>query len=174
MTTTSIRYTQADNSQVFIEPQGYSVPQPCQTWHQEIIDEWIAEGNTIEAYNQYYEWTEQQAYETKEAEIDTYSDNLIANAYANPIQGITVNPDYYKKKINRRKSNKSDKIASEIELTDDEKNEAKTDEKLSEYEVKITADQDKAITNLHKLGGVENIMSFNVEAESWNVWTPPI
>lgn len=45
--TDSVTYIEQDNSMVLVEPQGWSVPQPCYTWHQEYIDEWLAEGNTI-------------------------------------------------------------------------------------------------------------------------------
>ena len=72
--TDSIRYTQADNSHVLIEPQGYSVPQPCNTWHQEIIDEWIAEGNTITPYDHLYGQDITDVKELKYAEIWTESD----------------------------------------------------------------------------------------------------
>lgn len=118
--------------------------------------------------------TDTEAYAIKELGIDTYGDKLIENAYSNPVEGIIENPIFYRKKVSRRKSNKSDKISAEVSLKEVEKNEAKTDEKLSGYEVKISDDQDKAITNLYKLSGVDNIMSFDVAAENWTIWVPPV
>ena len=100
-------------------------------------------------------------------EIDLYGEELIENAYANPKINIVVDPIRYKKKVNRRKSNKSDKIAGEIVLSVEEKLESKSDEKLSEYETKITADQEKAEINLYKLSGVDNIMAFDLSLENW-------
>ena len=126
----------------------------------------------ISEYDAYFGWDETQAYEAKESEIDSYGENLITDAYSNPIQGVTENPTRYRKKVGRRKSNKADKIAGEIPLDSAEKDESKSDEKLSEYETKITADQDKATTNLHKLSGVSTIMNFDVPGQNWNVWTP--
>ena len=140
---------------------------------QELAD-WVALGNTITPYDAYYHINLQEAYSNKEQEIITYGDALINGAYANPEQGVTVNFTLYKSKVNRRKSNKADKLASEIVLTTEEKDEAKVDEKLSEYEVKISNDQDKAITNLYKLNTVTDIMTFDVQAENWNVWVAPV
>ena len=117
--------------------------------------------------------TDAEAYAEKEAEIYAYGNILIDMAYANPVQGVNTDPVFYKEKISRRKSNKADKLTGEIVLTQEEKDEAKTDEKLSEYEIKISNDQDKAISNLHKLTGVDNIMVFDIANENWNTWIPP-
>ena len=45
--TDSIRYIAPDNSQVKVEPQGWNVPQPCNTYHQDSIIQW-EEGRTDE------------------------------------------------------------------------------------------------------------------------------
>lgn len=173
--TDTIRYTQADNSQVLIEPQDYSVPQPCNTWHQEIIDEWIAEGNTISPYYEYYDWTIAQAQSVQISNINRYGNVLVETAYDNPTQELQdIDGHRYKDKVNIRSRNKSDKLAGEILLTQDEKDESKTDQKLAEYEVKIGDDSDKAITNMCKLSTVDEIMAFDIPSESWNVWIPPI
>ena len=45
--TDNIRYTTPDNSQVLVTPQGWYVPQPCETYHQATITQW-EEGRTDE------------------------------------------------------------------------------------------------------------------------------
>ena len=169
-----VRYINAEHSSIAVEPENWSMRYPSDTWHTAIIDEWIAEGNTIQDYDPYYAMTVEQAYQSKEIEINAYALLLIYNAYSEPVQGITANSEKYKTKVQRRRTDRADKLAGEIVLTQEEKDEAKTDQKLSEYEVKITDDQEKAEINLHKLNTVAEIMSFDVEAESWNVWTPPV
>lgn len=118
--------------------------------------------------------TDAEAYAEKEAEIDAYGDALIDAAYASPAQGVVTNSGYHKKVVNRRKSNRADKMAGDTTLSEAEKEESKMDEKLSEYETKITKDQDKAFANLYKLSGVDSIMSFDVAQQNWSTWTPPI
>ena len=44
---TLVRYSLPDNSQVKVEPQGWSCPQPCETYHQATITQW-EEGRTDE------------------------------------------------------------------------------------------------------------------------------
>lgn len=136
------------------------------------------ESSATKTYSQsdidYSNFTEEEAYLLKENEIIIYGDNLILNAYANPQVDLNVNPNHYLKKVNRIKSNKMDKLAGDIALTQEEKDEAKLHEKLSEYEIKISDDQDKAINNLHKIIIVSDIIDFNIIEQSWNTWTPPI
>ena len=53
MEITQVYYNSADNSSVRVEPQGWSVPQPCNTYHQQIIQEWLSDGNQIEPYDEW-------------------------------------------------------------------------------------------------------------------------
>ena len=169
-----VQFTNIEETRVIVEPEGWSMQYPANTWHQDEIDAWIALGNAIAPFNPYQGMSIEQAYDRKENEIFLYAESLIRDAYSNPYDGITVNPVRYRLKVNRRKANRADKLAGEITLTQTEKDAAKNSEKLSGYEVKITDDQDKAEINLHKLNAVIEIMSFDVVAESWTVWIPPV
>jgi len=82
--TDSITYTNEDNSSVLIMPQGWNTPQPCETYHQGIIDEWIAEGNTIAPYVPPVEPTaEEQVY----AQVDNLDG--VMSALVNTVSDIT-------------------------------------------------------------------------------------
>ena len=116
----------------------------------------------------------QMAKKKRYLDVKVYAQNLIDSAYANPTQGVTADPQIHKEKMNIRRNQKADKLAGEIALTQAEKDEAKTDQKLSEYEYKIWDDADKAITNIDKLNTVQEIEDFDISTQSWNVWTPPV
>lgn len=173
--TDSIRYSIPNNTQVLVLPQGWFVPQPCETEHQLVIDEWLADGNSIEPYNAFAGMTLDEAYNYMGNEIITYANNLVDSAFSNPTQTITdIDPSAQRRKINKRRNNRVDKQAGEIALTQAEKDMAKTDQKLSEYEVKIDDDKDKAITNMMKLNTVEEVSNFDITAQTWTVWSPPV
>jgi len=70
----NIRYSNLDNSQVIVEPQGWNVPQPCETWHQGVIDKWLAEGNTIAPYDENYGKTTEQIYLEKVTAAEALTD----------------------------------------------------------------------------------------------------
>jgi len=110
----------------------------------------------------------------KYIEVNNYADVLIEDAYSNPVQDIISDPIEHRNIISVRRNNKSDKIAGEIVLTQEEKDEAKTDQKLSEYEQKILTDSSKVKENIDKLNTVQEVIDFNISAENWNVWTPPV
>jgi len=109
----------------------------------------------------------------KTAEINTYADNLVYQANTNPIDGVTMRAEDNIKKANTRRKDRLDKLASEKLLNEDEKNEAKTDQKLSEFEGKIWSDADKAISKMVKLDTTLEISNFDVSAQNWNVWVAP-
>lgn len=169
------RYLEKENINVMLNSgtDDYAMLENDGVYSRE-LDQWQADGGVITPFDMYYGWSESDAYKSKKQEIYKYGDDLITTAYTNPIQGVDTDPVFYKEKVSRRKSNKADKFVGGITLKQNEKDEAKVDEKLSGYEVKITNDQDKAIVNLHKLTGVDNIMIFDVSAENWNVWAAPV
>lgn len=170
----SIKYTNPDHTQVLIMPENILLSEPYPPHRQAMIDEWEALGNEIQAFLYYEDWSEERCFTHKEHEIDVYGEELINQAYANPVVDVIVDPTWHKKKVGRRKSNKVDKIVGEIALGQSEKDEAKVDEKLSGFELKIMDDQDKAASNLHKLSGILDIMAFDVVAENWSTWVPPV
>ena len=110
----------------------------------------------------------------KTLEIDIYAYELIDNAYSNPMQDVTVNPIIYKNDMALRRNDKADKLAGEIALSVDEKLSSKTDQKLSEYEYKISQDRNKAVTNMLKLNTAVEVNAFDVSAENFNEWLPPV
>jgi len=138
------------------------------------VTEWLELGFTIEPFYPYYGISLERAYITKGNEIGVYSADLIEGAYANPVQGDVENPKVYRTQLNRRRANNADKLAGELSLGQPDKDQAKTDQKLSEYEVKISNDENKALSNMHKLDTVDEVMMFDVPAQNWNIWTPPV
>ena len=116
----------------------------------------------------------EEAQDSKAAECDSYAQGLIDAAYAEPTQGSTVNSDRNKRRTESRRKDLSDKMAGEFTLTQAEKDQSKVDQKLSEYEVKVYDDSDKAVINMLKLNTAIEIYAFDISAESWNVWTPPV
>lgn len=106
-------------------------------------------------------------------EIDKKFDSLSTIAYSNPQISVEKDPKNHKKDISIRTNNKLNKIVGEILLTQEEKDEAKLDQKLSEYEVKLSINKNKVLTNLYKLTGAGEINNFDVELENWESWTPP-
>ena len=109
----------------------------------------------------------------KKIEINNHADALIENAYSNPTQTTTADPIIHRRDVEFRRNDKADKLAGEISLTQAEKDEAKIDQKLSEYEVKIYQDSDKAKTNMYKLNTSTEVNAFDVSAENWNLWISP-
>ena len=119
-----------------------------------------------------------RAQKAKTSEIERHAEGLIATAYTTPTQGdvaAPVNSDKHRDKMAHRRNAKADKLATgSLTLTAAEKDEAKTDQKLSEHEGKIYTDSDKAVTNMLKLTTSVEVKAFNIEAETWTSWTPPV
>ena len=109
----------------------------------------------------------------KTNECDNYGLSLIDGAYANPQVGVTNSSTRGRGKANSRRNDNSDKVASEIPLSQVDKDQAKLDQKISAYEIKIWKDSDKAISNMLKLNTAIEITNFDVSAENWTVWNPP-
>ena len=111
----------------------------------------------------------------KYAEADIYAQNLIDDAYANPVQGSSVDGVQYEKLVNSRRKDKADKLAGEIALDTAEKDEAKTDQKLSEYERKCQEANDKARTEIDKGDTADEVMAMDIPTiTTWPVWSPPV
>lgn len=139
------------------------------------IEDWVAEGNTIAPYYEYLGWTIDRAYNTKGAGIIYHANALIENANANPTQELLGGDALLnKKQLNRRRADRADRVAGELPIDEVDKDQAKTDQKLAEYETKISKDENKALDNMYKLSTVDEVMAFDVAGQNWNVWTPPI
>ena len=185
----------ADNPNVSMPVNGtevlidiwYFINPTAQGSYNPDIETWTEDppAKTGEVYNQVWlltPLTQQEmddnlanAQTRKIAEIDNYADDLVADAYNNPVQGETIDGIRYRKQVGTRTKNKSDKMAGEIALDQEEKDQSKTDQKLAEYEVKAgTDDANKAVTNMYKLDLPSEVNAFDVAAESWTVWNPPI
>ena len=121
----------------------------------------------------YADVTLEEAYSTKETEINAYAESLIHDANSNPSDGVTMDADENIKRSVNRAKDRSNKMAFDKVLTETEKNEAKNDQKLSEYEGKIWDDSDKTILNMMKLDTVLEVSAFDVEAENFTTWIPP-
>ena len=182
-----MKYANIDNDGYilgFYDPEIHEIiPEP----NQEIDDDtWTSylDGNLVKwvenewvdyEYDPFRLYSIEESQQSKTNEIELYADNLVKNAYNNPTQSQTdIDGKRYKNKVNLRSKDKSNKVSGEVTLTQDEKDQSKTDQKLSEYELKIDNDTDKAISNMLKLNTVDEIKSFDVSAETWNVWTPPL
>ena len=162
---TNATYGGSLNNLVFIEPDNeFVLPEDKR------VIEWINEGNIINPY----QISISDVIKNKEREIYLYAESQINFAYSNPIQSISIPPDVQRKKMLIRRNQKTDKILGNIALTQIEEDEAKADQKLSEYELKIWNDADKAISNLNKLNTIAEVESFNISEENWNIWNPPV
>ena len=172
----SVRFTVETNDQVeitFGDDSTYTQPyNEVRYRYTDQLNEWLALGNIITSYDQYYGRTIEQAQTDKSQECDGYGQSLIDAAHTNPQIGVNVHAGANKRRTDSRRNDKADKQAGEIELDQAEKDQAKSDQKLSEYEGKIWKDSDKAITNMLKLSTATEIYEFVVPAQSWNVWTP--
>jgi len=111
----------------------------------------------------------------KKNEADAYGQNLIDDAYGNPQQGISTEAEIHKRRTESRRKDKADKQAGEITLTEEEKNQSKTDQKLSEYETKCWDASDKVHANIDKEDTVDDVMAIDVETNTtWPIWEPPV
>ena len=140
------------------------------------VQAWVDAGNSIGAYDEFYLYTVDSARETKKVESDAYAQALIDAAFENPQQGVTVNKVNHRRQVETRRAGKADKSAGEIALSQAEKDEAKIDQKLSEYENKVWTDNDKVHTNIDAIvDNVSMIMAYDISTSTnWNVWTPPV
>ena len=116
-----------------------------------------------------------EAVALKYAEADAYAQDLIADAYDNPVQGTTVDGVQYEKLVNSRRKDKADKLAGEIALDQAEKDEAKTDQKLSEYENKTQTANDKARTEINKGNAAAEVLAMDIPTiTTWPIWSAPV
>ena len=176
---TNVQFSTPDNLNVLITfDSGDPVRQPYNEHNYRYSGEiaaWEQSGNTIAPYYLYLGWSIGDAYWEKGKEITQYANALIEDANANPTQGSMGGDALLnKKQLNRRRADRADKLAGDINISPPDKEQAKTDQKLSEYETKISADENKASSNMMKLNTVDEVMAFDVPAENWNVWAPPV
>lgn len=119
--------------------------------------------------------TVDEAKEIKYYEAEEYAESLISQAYANPTEGAVEDAVRNSKRVKVRERDKANRIAGGITLTQDEKDQAKIDQKLSEYEVKCWAASDKAIEEINKGTDVYAIKALDISTlTTWPVWVPPV
>ena len=136
---------------------------------------WIQDGATFREATANDRMTLAEAVANKYAEADAYAQGLIDDAYANPVQGVTVDNVLHERIVNSRRKDKADKLAGEIALDQAEKDEAKTDQKLSEYERKCQEANDKARTNIDKGNDADEVMAMDIPTiTTWPEWSPPV
>ena len=121
----------------------------------------------------YEDVTLEEAQLTKTNEINEYANGLILDANSNPTDGVTMEASKNVNASTLRRKSRADKLSAEILLSEVEKNEAKNDQKLSEFEGKIGDDTDKAISNMMKLKTTIDVSLFDVSLENWNTWVAP-
>ena len=176
---TEARYTDGFSvsfNVTFDDGRVVSIPShPSHTHYDKDVEEFLDGGGVIAPYDPYYGWTLEYAYSVKKNEADAYAQNLIDEAFANPQIGITTDPDAHKRRTGSRRKDKADKQAGEIALTQEEKDEAKIDQKLSEYEIKCWDAADKVHGNVDKEDTVAGVMVIDVETNTtWPIWEPPV
>lgn len=176
----SVRYSSPDNIPINVEHDdgvvwSLSYYPPDNISITKEIQAFFDAGGSIDPYDEYYGWTLERAVAVKTDESETYAQSLITEAYANPISGQTENPVTYNRRVETRRKDKADKQAGDITLDQAEKDEAKSDQKLSEYEGKAWTSSDKVIKNIHKESTVNGVMGIDVQSSiTWPVWTPPV
>ena len=168
----------------FYDPEIHeTIPEPSyeiddDTWQKHLGDDkqkWNGIGWESYVPYPYKDWTLEQAKRIKVQECEQYAETLIENSKSNPTQGVSVDPIMYSKRIKAREKDKANKLAGEIILTQEEKDQAKTDQKLSEYEVKCFDASDKAIKEVEKETTIDDIMAIDViTITTWPVWVAPI
>ena len=47
---TQVTYANAEQNTLRVEPEGWSMPWPSNTWHREAVQDWLDAGNTIAPY----------------------------------------------------------------------------------------------------------------------------
>lgn len=159
---TAARYTEPDNSQVVVEPHGWTMPQPCDTWHQTELDLWIAEGNTIAPYDTNHGVTDEQLREQAYQDNAEHLDKVILAAESNPIQGSFLD-DRSTKKENDRRVNRA---KGKTKLTD-------ADDDLADYIdtcMNALDNADDSVENLNR----QQLIDWDATAWAYPVWTPPI
>ena len=148
---------------------------PSSTHYDNDMQEFLDGGGTIAPYDPYYGWSLEQAVDIKKMESEQYAQELIDDAYTNPQEGVITDGPTHKRRTESRRKDKADKQAGDVSLTQEEKDEAKIDQKLSEYETKCWDASDKVLANIDKEDTVENVMSIDVATNTlWPVWEPPV
>ena len=174
----SARYPEETETQVAVTDENGVVATmpsfPSDTYYDTKLQTFLDGGGTIDPYDPYYGWTLEHAVKIKSNESEQYAQANIDQAYSEPTQGVIVDGATHKRRTESRRKDKSDKQAGEIVLTEDEKNEAKTDQKLSEHETKCWDASDKVLKNIDKESTVVDVMAIDVATNTnWPVWSAP-
>ena len=136
---------------------------------------WIKDGTNFRPATADDTMTLAEAVAAKYSEADVYGQSLINAAYANPTQGANVDGELQKRIVGSRQKDRADKVAGEITLTQEEKDIAKTDQKLSEYETKVNDAIDKARAEIDKKDTAAEVMALDIPTiTTWPVWSPPV
>ena len=175
---THARYNTEDHVAITAIDDGRTVflpSYPSGTPYDSLMQDFIDGGGVIEDYDPYFGWTLDRAVEVKKNESDDYAQALIDDANANPQVGVVIDSSANKRRTESRRKDKADKQAGEIALDQEEKDQAKTDQKLSEYETKCWDESDKVHANIDKEDTVNDVMAIDVATNTtWPIWEPPV
>jgi len=125
----------------------------------------------------YYGVTLEEAYTVKRIEIFSLGETKKCEAELNPRIGVNLDVPCLTARTNRQliQEDFNNKLIGEVTITQDEKDEAKAYQKLTEFYRKMVDDVSKGIINVEKLNTVAEVEAFDVHTDVvWNVWTPPV
>ena len=112
----------------------------------------------------------------KKQEAEQHAQALIDKTFSNPTQSdVDINLKFHKKLVEARQNDKANRLAGGISLGIDEIDQAKTDQKLSEYEVKCWEAYIKAIAEIDKKSTAAEVVAININnITTWPEWSPPV
>lgn len=83
----SVRYTNPEETQIAVSPEGWNMARNSGTWHEEVIQMWLNDGGVIDPYAPYYGVTLQTAKDEKYVKIWSQADTVSNDAEATFISG---------------------------------------------------------------------------------------
>ncbi len=151
------------------------VPQEVdKTEYNTLVNKYVEVSGDVYTLKYTYEYIGLSSAKTKKIkEINDYGISLINLANGNPEMGVNMDAETNINTTILRRNNRIDKLVGELNFTEEEKREAKTDQKLSDFSLKIQGDIDKAVTNMLKSDTTAEIEAFDIQAQNWSTWTPP-
>jgi len=124
----------------------------------------------------YFDISVEEAYIIKDNELMTHLEALKCTAELNPMIGVDLTDTCYDARSIRQliQEDLVNKQIGEVTLDQDEKDEAKAYQKLTEHFRKLTEAIVKGKTNIRKLDTVNEVKNFDVEVDvNWPTWNPP-
>ena len=170
----TVRYTNSNNDMVQVEPEGWGVSWPSQTWHKAVIEEWVAEGNSILPYDEFYGVSLNEVKEIKYTEVYDYADGLIE--YQENLffpQGSKVSRN--KERLQGRQNSRNTKKINGQPLTPQEELDDDKYDYLMDWSDKVYDAADLAEDDVELLVDAASVQAYDVTAQpSWPVWSPPV